>query len=141
MLAQLPSHPLSIGRLARAAGIGVEAIRYYQRRGLLDVPRAEAGYRTYNGEHVERLRFIKRAQALGFSLEEIAELLTLNDTRDHGLARTLARAKIADIEARIGQLRSIVSALRHLVRECEHGEDGKPCPIIRMALEPPHAAP
>ena len=128
---------MTIGKLAKVAGVGVEAIRFYQRRGLMDVPYVHTGYRMYGEQHVERLYFIKRAQAIGFSLEEIAELLQLNDTQDHALARTLALGKIADIETRIAQLNRIVDALRYLVHECESGQNGTPCPIIRMAMEPP----
>ena len=123
---------LTIGALAAAAGVGVEAVRYYQRRGLLETPKAAAGYRRYGEPHLERLRFIKRAQAVGFTLDEVAELLSLNDSRDHRIARALASEKILDIEGRIAQLGRMADALRHLVRECEHGGQGMPCPIINM---------
>ncbi len=126
---------LTIGKLATACGVGVETIRYYQRRGLLDVPAGAGGYRVYGEGHAERLRFIKRAQSVGFTLEEAAELLRLNDSRDHRLARRHAEAKIADIETRITHLQSMVAALRHLVRVCHDGGEETPCPIIRMALE------
>jgi MerR family mercuric resistance operon transcriptional regulator len=127
---------MTIGRLASAVGTGVETIRYYQRRGLIEVPRAIGGYRSYGRSHVERLRFIRRAQSIGFSLEEITELLQLNDSRDHLRARALAAAKITDIEQRIAHLQSMATALRHLVCTCEDGGEDMPCPIIRMALEP-----
>jgi MerR family mercuric resistance operon transcriptional regulator len=94
------------------------------------------GYRRYDANHLERLNFIKRAQGVGFTLEEIGELMTLNDTRDHRLARGLASEKIRSIEARIDQLAKVADALRHLVRECECGGQEMPCPIIRMALTP-----
>lgn len=126
----------TVGKLAAAAGVGVETVRYYQRRGLLVQPPAAAGYRRYNAVHLERLSFIKRAQGVGFTLEEIAELLTLNDTHDHRLARNLAGEKIRHIETRIAHLESMVGALRHLVDACHHGGEDMPCPIIRMALEP-----
>ncbi len=126
---------LTIGKLAAACGVGVETIRYYQRRGLLDVPAGANGYRAYDEHHAERLRFIRRAQAVGFTLEEAAELLRLNDSRDHRLARRHAEAKIADIETRIVHLQSMAAALRHLVRTCRDGGENAPCPIIRMALE------
>lgn len=125
---------LTIGQLASAAGVGVETVRYYQRRGLLEEPARGNGFRRYDASHLERLRFIKRAQAVGFQLEEVASLLQLNDLTDHARARTLAQEKIADVEARIRQLQTVADALRHLVRECEHHPDGVPCPIIRMAL-------
>lgn len=125
---------LTIGQLAKAAGVGVETVRYYQRRGLLEEPARGNGYRRYDHSHLERLRFIKRAQAVGFQLDEITSLLQLNDLTDHARARTLAQEKIADVDARIRQLQTVADALRHLVRECEHHPDGMPCPIIRMAL-------
>lgn len=125
---------LTIGQLAAEAGVGVETVRYYQRRGLLEEPARNGGYRRYDGAHVERLRFIKRAQAVGFQLNEITSLLQLNDLTDHARARILAREKIADIEGRIRQLQTVADALHHLVQECEHHPDGMPCPIIRMAL-------
>lgn len=131
------SEPLfTIGKLAKFAGVGVETVRYYQRRGLLAEPPAVVGYRRYDTLHLERLNFIKRAQSVGFTLEEIAELLTLNDTRDHYLARGLASEKIRSIETRIAQLAKVADALRHLVHECECGGQDMPCPIIRMALTP-----
>lgn len=126
----------TIGKLAQSAGVGVETVRYYQRRGLLAEPAAMGGYRRYDANHLERLNFIKRAQGVGFTLEEIGELMTLNDTRDHRLARSLASEKIRSIEARIDQLAKVADALRHLVRECECGGQEMPCPIIRMALTP-----
>jgi len=126
--------PMTIGTLAKTSGLGVETIRFYQRKGLLAVPENREGYRTYDKDHVERLRFIRRAQAVGFTLEETAELLRLNDTRDHALARSLAQEKIGQIEQRIAQLQTMADALKHLVHECQHGAAGMPCPIIRLSL-------
>jgi len=131
---KISAQTFTIGKLAKDAGVGVETVRYYQRRGLLAEPPAVAGYRRYDAIHLERLSFIRRAQGVGFTLEEIGELLTLNDTRDHRLARSLASEKIRSIEARIEQLGKVADALRHLVRECECGGQDMPCPIIRMAL-------
>jgi MerR family mercuric resistance operon transcriptional regulator len=131
---KISAQTFTIGKLAKNAGVGVETVRYYQRRGLLAEPPAVAGYRRYDAIHLERLSFIRRAQGVGFTLEEIGELLTLNDTRDHRLARSLASEKIQSIEARIEQLAKVADALRHLVRECECGGQDMPCPIIRMAL-------
>ncbi len=126
---------MTIGRLARDSGVGVETIRYYQRRGLLETPRPGRGaYRHYDTRHLQRLQFIRRAQATGFSLDEIAGLLQLDDLRDRKLARARATEKIADIEARIRQLQTMQAALHQMVEQCLHGEDGEPCPIIRMAL-------
>lgn len=126
---------LSIGKLAKAAEVGVETVRYYQRRGLLETPTEADGMRRYNDDHVDRLRFIKRAQTVGFTLEEIADLLSLNDNSDHRVARQLASEKIRDIELRIARLGKMADALRQLVHECECGGEDMPCPIIRMSLE------
>lgn len=126
---------LSIGKLAESADVGVETVRYYQRRGLLETPAGGGGMRRYSAGHAERLRFIKRAQSIGFTLEEIAELLTLNDSRDHHAARRLAGEKLHDIETRIARLRKMEEALRHLVHQCECGGQEMPCPIIRMSLD------
>jgi MerR family mercuric resistance operon transcriptional regulator len=126
--------PLTIGRLAAAAGVGVETIRFYQKRGLIDTPQAISGYRHYSPSHVERIRFIRKAQSLGFSLEEISDLLRLDEEWDRDVARRLAREKIGSIEARIAQLQHIANALGHLLSACEHN-DNMPCPIIRMSLD------
>ncbi|WP_153108733.1 MerR family transcriptional regulator [Propionivibrio limicola] len=126
---------LTIGKLAKAADVGVETVRYYQRRGLLETPQDVGSVRRYSDEHVQRLRFIKRAQSVGFTLEEIAELLSLNDSQDHQTARQLASEKVADIEMRIDRLNTIANALRQLVRQCECGGKELPCPIIRMAVD------
>ena len=126
---------LSIGKLAKAADVGVETVRYYQRRRLLETPSEAGGMRRYSDDHVDRLRFIKRAQTVGFTLEEIADLLSLNDNRDHRVARQFATEKIQDIELRITRLGRMADALRQLVHACECGGEDMPCPIIRMSLE------
>ncbi len=133
---KIPERSFTIGKLAKEAGVGVETVRYYQRRGLLAEPPATSGYRRYDPQHLERLNFIRRAQGVGFTLEEIGELMTLNDTRDHRLARSLASEKIRNIETRIEQLNKVAEALRQLVQRCECGGQDMPCPIIRMALTP-----
>ena len=122
---------LTIGKLAAAAGVNVETVRYYERRGLITQPPSSGGYRRYGAEHIERLAFIRRAQGMGFSLDEIAELMQLNDMTDHLQARQLAEAKIATISERITHLQQMQHALQHLVKTCK---PGKPCPIIDMAL-------
>jgi len=130
----MATEKMTIGNLARAGGVGVESIRYYQRRRLLDTPRAVGAYRHYGAADVDRLKFIKRAQAVGFTLNEIAGLLELDKLKDRKLARAQALEKIALIDTRIRQLQSVTQALRHLVHDCEHGTDDDPCPILRMAL-------
>lgn len=123
---------ITIGTLARSAGVGVETVRYYQRRGLLATANTKKGaFRVYGDAELARLRFIRRAQALGFKLDEIASLLALDEETDRESARALARAKIADVEERIRQLQSVRSALQELVNCCEHTEAPAPCPILR----------
>ena len=123
---------MTIGGLARAAGVHVETIRYYQRCGLLEVPRRAPGsVRRYDEDTVRRLRFIRRAQALGFTLKEIAELLRLERTPDCGRAQRLAAAKLADVEAKLGDLARMRDALRALVRACAAGRDPRSCPIVK----------
>ena len=119
----------TIGGLARAGGVGVETVRYYQRRGLLPVPDAGAGVRRYGEDALRRLRFIRAAQAAGFTLEQIGELLALDAADDRPRARTLARERIAALDARIAELRSARDALARLAGACAAGSDG-PCPIL-----------
>lgn len=129
----------TIGGLARAGGVGVETVRYYQRRGLLRTPDRGGGVRRYGAEEVRRLRFIRAAQAAGFTLEQIGELLALDSGRDHDRARELAARRIRDLDARIAELVTARAALGRLVQACAEGEDG-PCPII-AAFETPGASP
>lgn len=121
---------LTIGRLARSAGVGVETIRYYQQRGLLPLPVTVGSYRHYPVATIERIRFIKRAQELGFSLDEIAGLLLLEDGTDRSSIRQIAADRLAQIEHKLADLQRMQRALRHLVSECEHTGSDRPCPII-----------
>ena len=124
---------MSISQLARSAGVGVETVRYYQRRGLLADPRPQktgvSGIRHYGQEEVRRLRFVRSAQAAGFTLEEIAELLRLDSTGDRPRAREMARARIDALDDRIAELQRARQSLARLARECGAGGTG-PCPII-----------
>ena len=124
---------LSIAELARSAGVGVETARYYQRRGLLPDPRPHktgvSGIRHYGPEETRRLRFIRSAQAAGFTLEEIGELLHLDSTGDRPRAREMARERISELDARIAELQKARQSLANLARECAAGGKG-PCPII-----------
>ena len=132
---------LTISGLARAGGVGVETVRYYQRRGLLETPRrpGSAGHaasvRRYGEEDVRRLRFIRSAQAAGFTLEQIAELISLDATDDRARARELAKERIAALDAKIAELKTARDALSRLARECGDGSSG-PCPII-VSFDPP----
>lgn len=123
---------LTIGKLAEAGGVGVETVRYYQRRGLLETPATDGtdrGIRRYGTADVRRLRFIRSAQTSGFTLEQIAELLRLDAGRDRVRARELARARIAALDDTIRQLTSARAALARLARDCERST-GDRCPII-----------
>lgn len=129
---------MTIGKLAEAAGVGVETVRYYQRRGLIDLPSRggsrNADIRRYDAGHLRRLRFIRSAQAAGFTLEQIGELLALDAGQDRDRARTLARERIAALDAKIAELRDARAALARLADQCGASVTG-PCPII-AAFEP-----
>lgn len=126
---------LTIAKLAQAGGVGVETVRYYQRRGLLPEPErpvgggAGGGVRRYGDDNVSRLRFIRSAQTAGFTLEEIGELLALDATEDRSHVREMARARIAALDARIAEMKAARDALLRLADDCEAGSGG-PCPII-----------
>ena len=124
---------LTIGKLAASAGVGRETIRYYEQKGLLaEPPRSRAGYRHYPQEAVDQLRFIRRAQTLGFTLTEISELLGLR-VDEVSACRTVeahARAKLLNVEDKIADLRRIGNALERLVEKCEAREPTSDCPIL-----------
>lgn len=125
------TNQLTIGKLASAAGVGVETVRYYQRRNLLPTPASPGGaFRTYAPEQADRIRFIKRAQELGFSLEQVAALLQLEDGSDRQAVRQLAAEKLAYIRAKIVDLAKMEAVLAHLIHECEATGQASPCPII-----------
>ena len=120
---------LTIGRLAAAGGVGVETVRFYQRKGLLETPTRDGAIRRYGSEHLRRLRFIKQAQAAGFTLAEIRELLDLDSSEDRARARDLASTRIKVLDAKIAGLRQARDSLLRLARECSDGNKG-PCPIL-----------
>ena len=125
---------MTIAGLAQAGGVGVETVRYYQRRGLLETPQRSGGprggIRRYGAADVQQLHFIRSAQAAGFTLEEIAELLRLDSTSDRARARELARSRITALDAKIEELQTARQALTRLARDCASGRRG-PCPIIK----------
>lgn len=125
---------MTIARLARAADVGVETVRYYQRRGLLGVPDGNGGIRRYGAEDLRRLRFIRSAQTAGFTLEEIGELIALDATHDRPRARALAADRLAALDAKIAELKAARTALSRLATACAAGTKG-PCPIIE-AFDP-----
>ena len=121
-----------IGQTAKEAGVNAQTLRYYERRGLLPRPhRRNSGYREYSADTVRIIRFIKRAQDLGFSLNEIEELVRLRGVRhsERQRVRAIAQCKIVEIDRKIEHLRSMRSALAHLVHTCEESGDAD-CPII-----------
>ena len=120
----------TIGGLAKAAGVGVETVRYYQRRGLLDEPARPAGeVRRYGEKDLKRLRFIRSAQAAGFTLAEIGELIALDASDDRPRARALAQSRVAAIDAQIAMLQEARDALDGLATACAKTRRG-PCPIL-----------
>jgi MerR family mercuric resistance operon transcriptional regulator len=122
---------MTIGVLANAAGMGVETIRYYQRRGLMTEPEKPYGsIRYYDGQALARLHFIRTAQWLGFSLDEIGGLLKLEDGAHCDETRALAERKLDDLRRKIAGLRQMESTLDNLVERCRCSEDPKRCPII-----------
>lgn len=121
---------LTIGKLAKVAGVGVETIRYYQQRGLLPVPKSSGAYRHYPVSLENRIRFIKRAQELGFSLDEVAELLSLEDGIDRASIRQIASTRLKEIQAKLADLNRMKNTLSLLIHEREHAGKEQPCPII-----------
>lgn len=120
---------MTIGKFAATGGVGVETIRFYQRKGLLRTPKRLEGGRRYGREDVRRLLFIKRAQTAGFTLEEIRELLDLDAGEDRDRAREAARSRLGALNVRIAELNRTREALERLIKECSSGSGG-PCPIL-----------
>ena len=124
---------MNIGQLARLAGVPIDTVRYYERQRLLPTARRSAGgYRVFGESDLTRLQFIRRAKTLGFSLDEIADLLGFSDQRGQDMAqiRESAVNKLTDIEQRIGELQRMHSALKHLVDACPGHGDQERCPIL-----------
>lgn len=125
----------TIGTLARRAGVTVETIRYYQRRGLVqEPPRPPGGIRRYAEDHARRLRFIREAQKLGFSLDEVADLLALEDGRHCREVEKIAGHKLAIVRERMAQFRTMEKLLARLVEQCHCNTGEVRCPLI-AALE------
>ncbi len=129
---------MSIGRLARLAKVGVETVRFYEREGLIEEPpRSASGYRQYPADTVHRLRFIRRAKELGFTLKEISELISLRDGggRHRGEVRVIAEAKTRDIDQKVVRLQAMRRALDALVESCACGSPPV-CPILQALNDP-----
>jgi MerR family mercuric resistance operon transcriptional regulator len=121
----------SVGALAEAAGVNVETIRFYQRKGLLpQPPRRRGEIRRYGAGDLARVRFVKAAQRLGFSLDEISGLLTLDDGAQCGTARAMAEEKLRSVRERLRDLRRLESALRRAVADCRAARGVVACPLI-----------
>jgi MerR family transcriptional regulator, copper efflux regulator len=123
---------MQIGQLAQAAGVAVDTVRYYEKQGLLPAPPRRGAYRAYAREDVQRLRFIRRAKALGFTLEEIAGLLQLSAHRndDMGAVRQAAQARLDEIDRRIAELERVRAGLRQVLEACPGHGALADCPIL-----------
>lgn len=130
-----PPEAMTVGALAKRAGVNVETIRFYQRRGLMPTPaRPYGGIRRYGAADVARLHFIKAAQRLGFTLDDVGELLGLEDARHCDEARRIAEQKLHVVRARLVDLRRIEAVLAELVGKCHATREAVACPLI-AALE------
>jgi MerR family copper efflux transcriptional regulator len=127
---------LGIGELAKRGGVGIDTVRYYERNGLL-APRGRlaSGYRHYGELELARLRFIRRAQALGFTLKEIKELLALSAQRDVGRVKRSAQAKLLDVETRLAALVRMRDGLAKLIGACPGHGRAADCPILRALTD------
>lgn len=131
---------MKIGEFAQRAGVGIDTVRYYERQGLLaPAQRLVSGYRSYCGEDVARLRFVRRAKALGFTLAEIRELLALSDHRGSDMAglNAAARDKLADVEDRLAELQRMRDGLKTLVASCPGQGTLAQCPILNALAKDP----
>jgi Hg(II)-responsive transcriptional regulator len=129
---------MKIGELAQRAGVGIDTVRYYERQGLLPAPQRQAsGYRRYEEADVERLCFVRRAKALGFTLVEIRDLLELSGHRADDMASMKAAAteKLADVEAKVAELNRIREGLEALVASCPGHGALEECPILHALAE------
>jgi MerR family copper efflux transcriptional regulator len=127
---------LSIGQLAQQAGVAIDTVRYYERNALLaPAGRLASGYRRYGVTELKRLRFIRRAKALGFSLDDIRDLLTLSDERDVAQVKRAAQRKLGDIEQRIAELERIRAGLNALINACPGHGRAEACPILNALTQ------
>ena len=120
---------ITIGKLAAAGGVGVETIRFYQRKGLLGMPARDGGIRRYGAADVRRLRFIRKAQQAGFTLEEIKELIALDSGQDHHRAQEMARKRLEKLDEQIAELQRARASLQRLAESCAKDQPGA-CPIL-----------
>ena len=128
------SETMTIGRLAKRAGVNIDTIRYYERNGLIPPPmRRASGYREYTADDVERLEFVRRAKELGFALHEIAELLSLTSDRHNDMQRVkrTAEARLEQVEQKIRELQKVRRGLKTLIAACPGRGDLRACPIVK----------
>lgn len=121
---------MTIGKLAASANVSVETIRFYQRKGLLDIPPAEGGVRRYGNEAVRQLKFIRKAQEAGFTLNEIKTLIQLDSTQDHERAYQLAMHRLEALEQKIREMQQARDSLKKLASDCARGGKARPCAIL-----------
>ncbi len=129
---------MQIGELSKRCGVGIDAVRFYERQGLLpQAQRIASGYRVYGADDVKRLQFVCRAKALGFALTEIGDLLALSDHRDDDMAtlKSVATEKLADVQAKLAKLTRIRDALEALVTSCPGNGALAQCPILNALSE------
>jgi MerR family copper efflux transcriptional regulator len=127
---------LGIGQLAKRAGVAIDTVRYYERNDLLSpASRLESGYRRYGDAELKRLRFIRRAKALGFTLEDVRTLLSLSEERNVAKIKRAAEAKLTDVEQRIEELERIRGGLRKLIKACPGHGRAEACPILNALNE------
>ena len=129
---------MKIGELARQAGVPIDTVRYYERHGLLPEPtRGASGYRIYQPADVDRLRFVRRAKALGFTLVEVRDLLSLSDHRDDDMAgmHAVAAGKLADIDHKLAELTRMRAGLQRLIAACPGHGDLRECPILHALTD------
>lgn len=134
---EITSNTFTIGSLAQAVGINIEAIRFYQRKGLMPLPqRAYGSIRRYTNADLDRVRFIKASQRLGFSLAEVGELLMLEDGTHCEEARRIAAQKLQDIREKLADLQRIETVLNQLVAKCDSARKTVECPLISSLQKP-----
>lgn len=122
---------MTISQVARAAGVNVETVRYYHRRGLLRLPAPGLNsYRSYDTAQLRRLITIRRLQTAGFTLAEIQDLIELDKTNDRLLVQEIASTKVKELKSRMRDLRQVVKSLQALIDHCQHAQAGSPCPIL-----------
>lgn len=129
---------LTSGQLAKAAGVNTETLRYYEREGILEAAqRSRAGYRIYDDKAVDRIRFVHQAQALGFTIREIKELIHLDENLDADCddLRVQAMDKLASVDKKIAELQRMRTGLANLLVSCEAGQPLRNCPVMKCLME------